>query len=98
MVAQSSKPVMWVSVSVLTAIPSESTISVYLSPVFAICSWRLGKTSCAFILSARGVSLSLGPSESYWAFPVHFTHGSGLVVFVEDPSHPLNFELGNKRT
>ena len=58
-VVQSSRPDMWVSVSVLTAIPSESTTSVYFSPVFTICSWRLGRTSCAFILSASGVSLSL---------------------------------------
>ena len=58
-VAQSSRPAMQVSVSVLTAMPSESTTSVYFSPVFIICSWRLGRTFCVFILSAGEVSLSL---------------------------------------
>jgi len=47
---------MWVSVSVLIAMPSESITSVYFSPVFIICSWRLGRTSCVFMLSAGGVS------------------------------------------
>ena len=44
----------------------------------------------------KGGCLYTGPSETYWAFPVYFTHGSGLVVFIEDPSHPLDSKLEDK--
>jgi len=50
-----------------------------------------------YSISKRGVRFFPGLSESYWVFPVHFNHGSGLVVFVEDPSHPFDCELKNKQ-
>ena len=35
-------------------------------------------------------------SESYRALPVHFIHGSGIVMFVEDPPHPFVSQLENE--
>ena len=42
---------------------------------------------CLCSIDERYVCIFPGPSDSYWTFPVHLSHGSDLAVFVEDPPY-----------